>query len=117
MLSPRAAAFSVQALLTGPEETGEVRPPSGGKAKSSEDAADDQVFQASRASHPETEETMTTSSPHLEDATRREDTPPPETCDAGNGKEASSPDGGEDADDEDLLVDVEDCSSEFHLHG
>lgn len=114
MLSPRAAAFSVQALLTGPEENEEGRRPSSGKAKSYEDVAVDEVSETSRNSQPEAEEAMATSPTRLEDATRREETPPSEICDSGNAREVSSDDG-EGVDDEDLLVDVEDCSSEFHV--
>ncbi|KAG0712267.1 T-box transcription factor TBX18 [Chionoecetes opilio] len=111
MLSPRAAAFSVQALLTASEETEEHRPSLDAMAKSSDDVDDDEVSEAT-SSQSEAEESTATCSRHLKDAMRREDTPPRiYACDVGSDKEASSNAGGEDTDDEDLLVDVEDCST------
>ena len=115
MLSPRAAAFSVHALLTGPEESEEDRLTSGAKMKSREKVAVEEVSEALSRSPPEAEETAATRPHYLEDNTQREETPPREAGDAGSDKEASSCAGEEDTDDEDLLVDVEDCSSEYNL--
>lgn len=116
MLSPRAAAFSVQALLTGPEDSAEDRLPSGAKTKGNEDVSAEEVLEGSKSTSSEANEAVATRHQNMEDSTRREKTPPWETHDGMSKSKVPSPTGAESADDEDLLVDVEDCSSSSELH-
>lgn len=103
MLSPRAAAFSVEALLTGQEETEDTRSSPSVKANTSEAAAAKEVSEV-------TKDSQSAAEGALDGASRIVDSP---SCETGNGKDRSPRDSDDNTDDEDLLVDVEDCSCEF----
>lgn len=105
MLSPRAAAFSVEALLTGQEETEGARTPPAVKTKNNEDAAAGEVPEVTVDPQPGAEGAATHED--LLDGTSRNVNSP--SCDAGSGRDASPRTSDGDTDDE---VDVEDCSSE-----
>lgn len=102
MLSPRAAAFSVEALLTGQEETEETGASPAVEAKTTEEAVAERVPEVTNDPQSMVEGAMCS-------ASRRVDSP---CCDDGSGRDASPRAIDENSDDEDLLVDVEDCSCE-----
>ncbi|XP_050722816.1 T-box transcription factor TBX10-like isoform X1 [Eriocheir sinensis] len=104
MLSPRAAAFSVEALLTAQEETEEAKAPPAAKTKNSEDAAADEVSEVKMEPQSAAEGAATPN--QLQDgATRSVNSP---TDDAGSGRDSTPHTSDENTDDE---VDVEDCST------
>lgn len=109
MLSPRAAAFSVEALLTGQEENEGAGAPPGVKAKNSEDAAGLEASEVPMGSQSAAEGAATPT--HVVDGAPRVVNSPHR--DGGNDRDASPHASDENTDDEDLLVDVEDCSSEL----
>lgn len=101
MLSPRAAAFSVEALLTSQEETEEVRAPPVVKTKINEDAAADEVSKVIMES---ATEGSVTPNQLLDSAARNVNSPTGEAVSGRDSPHTSN----ENTDDE---VDVEDCSS------